>query len=153
MEGTQVTAERMQVNTFVPLFLGSDSSTASQQWRYTTYWLARICELSLLMSWRRVLPDEHFAYQYSPKPGIGRIGRGYAVDSKICLDGHQNCSCLRSKELEDVTWFLQHNDAEHGIYPVYSKTMNDSLIKQLREQLSSLRPGVVVHVTSKLSYV
>ena len=127
MEGTQVTAECMQVNTYVPLFLGSDSSTASQQWRYTTYWLARNCDLSLLMSWRRVLPDEHFAHQYSPNSGIGR---GYAVDSQICLDGHQNCSCHRSKEPEDMTWFLQHNDAEHGIYPVDFETMNDSLMNE-----------------------
>ena len=74
------------------------------------------------------------------------------MDSQICFDGHQNCSCYRSKEPEDVTWFLQHNDAEHGIYPVDFETMNDSLMKQLRKQLPSLKPGLVVHVTSTISY-
>jgi hypothetical protein len=101
------------------------------------------------MSWRRVLPDELFEHQYSPNSGMAR---GYAVASRIYFDGHQNCLCDRAKKPEEVTWFLQHNDAEHGIYPVHFETMNDSLMKQLRKQLPSLKPGLVVHVTSTISY-
>jgi hypothetical protein len=116
---------------------------------YTTYWLVRNCDLPLLMSWRRVLPEELFAHHYSPNAGIGR---GYAVDSQFFLDGHENCECHRAEEPDKVTWFLQHNDAEHGSYPVDSDTMIDSLIKQLHEQLPSLRNGFVVHVTETTSY-
>ena len=101
------------------------------------------------MSWRRILPDEIFEHQYSPNSGIAR---GYAGDSQIFLDGHQNCECHRAEEPDKVTWFLQHNDAEHGSYPVDSDTMIDSLIKQLHEQLPSLRNGFVVHVTETTSY-
>ena len=104
------------------------------------------------MPWRQVMPRERFIYNYSPKFHLqAGIRRGYAAQSKIFLHGHEHCSCHRSKHPDSVTWFLQHSDSEHGLYPV-PYTNESLLLDQLREQLPSLRPGFVVYVSDTLSY-
>jgi hypothetical protein len=110
--------------------------------------LALLQSVPHFMSWRQVLPDERFEYNYCPHAGIWR---GYAVESLIYLHGHEHCSCHRSKHPDNVTWFLQHIDFEHGTYPMHH-SHSWLVIAQLREQLPSLRLGFVVHVDLTVSY-
>ena len=104
--------------------------------------------LPQLMSWRQVMPWEQFRYDYCPQGGVRR---GYAVQSQIFVHGHEDCSCHRSKHPDDVTWFLQHIDAVHGLYPLHH-SQQSIVLAQLQEQLPSLRPGFVVRLSECLSY-
>ena len=100
------------------------------------------------MSWRQVLPHERFEYDYRPRAGILR---GYAVSSLIFLHGHEFCGCYRSAHPDTVTWFLQHNDEEHGIYPMHD-SYDGIMLARLHEQLPALRPGFIVQVDASASY-
>ena len=122
----------------------SSSSGASQLTEQALAPRLDLTEVQVRMSWRQVMPWESFEYDYSPQGGTRR---GYAVQSQIFLHGHDNCAFHRSEHPDNVTWFLQHSDSEHGFYPMnYTNTNNRIWLAQLREQMPSLRPGFVVHV-------
>ena len=89
------------------------------------------------------MPWERYSDDDRPQAGLRK---GYAVHSQIFLDGHENCSCHRSAHPDNVTWFLQHSDSEHGLYPMHYTTAHRIWLTQLREHMPSLRPGFVVHL-------
>jgi hypothetical protein len=135
------------------------------------------------MSWRQLLPEERFVHDHNPQEGRfctthspnttdeivcqlhmvcpNRplfIERGYAVETVIFLAGHETCSCDRAREPDRVTWFLAHQNTEHGHYPLHSSYINghishDRIIAQLRTQLRTMSLGFIVHrLPSTVSY-
>jgi hypothetical protein len=118
------------------------------------------------MAWRALRPEEHWDWEDEDEyvsglwpPGWFFDGpdKGYAVDSLIFLYGHQNCECHREQHAERVTWFLQHDEEYHGMFPMDFLTYQHMsqngrdiaharLIAQLRDQIGSLRNGFIVQL-------
>ena len=82
--------------------------------------------------WRRIREAyEFFDYNHRPYSGDRR---GYIVESLVFLHGHGNCTCHRSNVPERVSWFMVHNDADHGRYPLHV-TAHPEMIRRLLEQM------------------
>ena len=90
------------------------------------------------MMWRRLGDRESFKKNYEPNAGNRR---GYLVCAEVMLAGHGNCGCYRGHHPQEIYWFLQHSDVEHGYYPVHHSKYG-LMEKQLWEQLPGLQRGV-----------
>ena len=81
---------------------------------------------------------EMFNHNYEPNAANRR---GYLVCAEVMLGGHKTCGCYREHHPQEICWFLQHSDAEHGVYPVHF-TKHARMKAQLWEQLPGLQRGL-----------
>ena len=98
--------------------------------------------------WRRLEDTESFRHDYQPYAGDRR---GYTIDTKVLMFGHENCGCYLSHTPVKVDWFLPHSDEYHGSYPMHY-TRKDPWIQILRSKVSRERPGWIVYMSNFLSY-
>ena len=77
--------------------------------------------------------------------------RGYALQSRILLHNHTTCGCVLATTPIDITWFLPHDVAKHGEFPI-SHTARADIRQQLVEEMPWSNIGFCVHLSPTASY-
>jgi hypothetical protein len=98
----------------------------------------------MALAWRRLLPYEHFRYDYVLPQYARQHGLqvGYAMEIAVGIPGHSTCHCLYYQEPIYYTYFKPH-DERTGEFPVHFRVTDQVYVPMLREWLLANVPGAI----------
>ena len=90
--------------------------------------------------WEKV--SERRRFQRSDEFYYGFSEMGYVAEAIMVIPGHEHCGCYRADRTERVRFYLSHDDAIHGKFPMESSVAEVAL-SELYEQLRYMGASIV----------